>query len=109
MSISRQMRDVLIDHMDDRAVPIAEPMDAVDGLEAWSRRSRRGTIQALVRAGLLRERSRHTFITDAGRCTLAAALADWADAIVRLRGKDALPPLPPTPRQTAERDFPATL
>lgn len=88
--ISRTMRDVLIDHLDCRAVPILRPSDS-SGQDARDRSVRHSVTEALIVRGLLRTDHRYkpqtTIMTEAGRAALAAVLADWAEAIVKAQFK----------------------
>ena len=83
--ISRAMRDVLIEHLEGREVPIVHR--PLKGLEASEASIRRTTIQALINRGLLRtdnrSMSRVTIMTPNGRAVLTEILADWADALER--------------------------
>ena len=96
MSISRQMRDVLIDHIDGAPVEIIRVEIAKgDGLRARDLALRLHTTTALLNRGWLKTRSdrKATLMTDAGRAALAEVLADWADALTRAYYR-VLPPEP---------------
>jgi hypothetical protein len=85
--LSRGQRDVLIAHLDGTPVPIIFPASCSDSFAACEAQGRYQTTMALVTRGFLRTdnklRSTHTMITEDGRNAIAAALADWADALVR--------------------------
>ena len=96
--LSSKMRDVLIDHLDGRAVPIVKPIGAsggaykaVEALAASRDADRSLTIRALLTRGFLKHNSNrakpptHTLITEAGRKELGALLGEYADAILRAR------------------------
>lgn len=78
------MRDVLIEHMDGRKVPVNRKA----GSSYWRTMNSclaRKLIEYRRQRG--KEGTHHpefTVITDAGRSELAKALADWADALVRV-------------------------
>jgi hypothetical protein len=78
-SVSRETRDILIEHIDGPCQVIACGDHA-----ACARLNR---VRGLVSHGLLRwdrpMRPRSSHITDQGRAALAKALADWADALTR--------------------------
>lgn len=90
MTISTQMRDVLIEHLDNQPVAVLIPTDTTDGLEASRRAARLRTTTVLVSAGLLRRKKHHTVITEEGRAMLAKVLGDWADALARAGWNDDL-------------------
>ena len=76
--LSAQMRDVLIEHIDQRC--------AVD-IHDWVRMA---SLRALIDRRLIAFMHEHrslrmveSYITDAGREVLAAVLADYADALIR--------------------------
>ena len=118
--LSSKMRDVLIDHLDGRAVPIVKPIGAsggaykaVEALAASRDADRSLTIRALLTRGFLKHNSNrakpptHTLITEAGRKELGALLGEYADAILRARFEmppagDAVPTLPAPHRRLAE-------
>jgi hypothetical protein len=90
--ISAQMRDVLIEHLDGRPVPIILIWNARSTAESARIHHRSRTVGSLIERGLLRTnrvgsrlRPTHTILTDDGREQLAAALGDWADALSRVR------------------------
>jgi hypothetical protein len=84
--ISRKMRDVLIDHLDGREVPIIHATEA-SGMEARDLALKQHTTSALLHRRLLKIDGklppRTTTITESGRSELCRALADWADALAR--------------------------
>ena len=98
MSISRQMRDVLIDHLDGCGVPIIRTSACNPGLRNFELAARINTTHALLLRRFIRPDEKinptHTYITDSGRAALAAALADWAEALIRA-GYDGDPPAAP--------------
>jgi hypothetical protein len=98
MMISRQMRDVLIDHLDGCGVPIVRTSVVSSGLHNFEIAARFNTTNALLLRRFIRPDKKinptHTFITEAGRKYLAMALADWAEALIRA-GYDGDPPAPP--------------
>jgi hypothetical protein len=88
--VSNAMRDVLIKHLDGAAVPISAPSGSTWNRSAEHDRRRAirfRTTRWLVELKMLRDDGhrppRATTITDKGRAALAAALADWAEALVR--------------------------
>jgi hypothetical protein len=80
---ARDLRDVLIDHLDGAEV---------DWMTAPNKSRRRRALVMLLRAKLIRLRSRYgaaadqrtTTITDFGREALSVLLADYADALTRV-------------------------
>ena len=74
--ISASIRDMLIDHLDGRVVPVDVTI-----------RGRAITLFACLERGFIRydhPPSRYaTVITTLGRAALAEALAEWAEALVR--------------------------
>ena len=103
--LSSNMRDVLIDHLDGREVPIMR-VSELRGFRGAAGGDRLRTTQALLSRGLLKTNGArsasyavqqhqkaptHTTITEAGRRELCALLGEYADAIVRARFE-----LPPT-------------
>jgi len=102
------MRDLLIEHLDNKAVPIVRAVSAKDdGLVAQALAQRCKTMAALLNRGLLRTdgkiRARATIITETGRAELAEALADWADALSRSRWTAGAMPFPPREEDGARR------
>ena len=86
--LTEAMRDVLIEHLDGRAVPVV--VVAKNGLDGPALGRRQQVVQAMVERGYLKQANattRHPFttITDKGRARLSEALANWADALVRAR------------------------
>jgi hypothetical protein len=85
MKLTTGMRDVLIEHID-RPVPIVRA-SILTGAEAHAAATRYKSVGALINSGCLRTdrpaAPRTTIITEVGRAALAAALADWADALAR--------------------------
>jgi hypothetical protein len=79
------MRDVLIEHIDG-PVPIVRACN-MTGIEASAMATRYKSVGALLGRDLLRVdrpcAPRFTIVTEAGRGVLSAALADWADALMR--------------------------
>jgi hypothetical protein len=111
--ISALMRDMLIDHLDDKKVRVVEPGNFA-GLDASKAAIRVQTTNALIARGWVRagpgKHPRFTIITDAGRAALAKLLAEYADALTRAgyraeeRASSAGQTLPPTsglPQRTA--------
>ncbi len=103
--LSSNMRDVLIEHLDGREVPIMR-VSELRGFRGAAGGDRLRTTQALLSRGLLKTNGArstayavqqhqkaptHTMITEAGRRELCALLGEYADAIVRARFE-----LPPT-------------
>ena len=93
------MREVLIEHLDGRRVPVV--VFGHDSLAGPALGRRQLTIHALASRALLRfdgstGRSKYTTITEAGRRVLGVALGDWADALQRARGM--MPPDEPVER-----------
>ncbi len=97
--LSSHMRDVLIDHLDGREVPIMR-VSELQGFRGAAGGDRLRTTQALLSRGLLKTNGArsasyavqqhqkaptHTTITEAGRRELCALLGEYADAIVRAR------------------------
>lgn len=85
--LSVAARDVLIEHIDGRPVPIIVPT-SVDPIDRPAMGCRYKATAALLKRGFLRTdgsgaRPAATVITEAGRMKLASELADWADAIQR--------------------------
>lgn len=70
----RDFRDILIEHLDDKAIPLCWAPDHT--------RRRRLIIKLINRKLLKGDGEGNTLITIRGRDTLAAMLGDWADAIV---------------------------
>jgi len=107
--LSSKMRDVMIDHLDGRAVPIIR-ISELSGVEASRAADRHITTRALLLRGFLKPNSNqtknpvYTLITEKGRAELCALLGEYADAILRARFE--LPPrgdeAPPTSRSLAE-------
>lgn len=64
------------------------------------------TTRALIERGWLRPSRQnfptHTYITEAGRKVLAAALADWAEALIRARFEAPPEPVPVPFMEAAE-------
>ena len=119
--LSSNMRDVLIDHLDGREVPIMR-VSELQGYRGAAGGDRLRTTQALLARGLLKTNGArsasyavqqhqkaptHTTITEAGRRELCALLGEYADAIMRARFEmppsgDGVP-IPPIPhRRLAE-------
>ena len=103
--LSSNMRDVLIDHLDGREVPIVR-VSELKGFRGAAGGDRLRTTQALLARGFLKTNGArssayavqqhqkaptHTTITEAGRRELCALLGEYADAIMRARFE-----LPPT-------------
>jgi hypothetical protein len=89
--LSSNMRDVLIDHLDGREVPIMR-VSELRGFRGAAGGDRLRTTQALLARGFLktdgvqgRRAPVHTTITEAGRAELCALLGEYADALVRAR------------------------
>ena len=84
--LSSNMRDVLIDHLDGREVPVIR-VSELSGIEASRRGDRILTTRALILRGFLKypgSRSKaptHTLITEAGRKELGALPAELMDAL----------------------------
>jgi hypothetical protein len=75
-SVARDLRDVLIEHLDGRQVPVAD-------LLPHSRRRR--TMRTAVTHGLIEHGwPGHTVITERGREELSVLLADYAEALTRV-------------------------
>jgi hypothetical protein len=87
--ITTHQRDLLIDHLDGPAPIVNSPLARREHAANWKTVSaRREALKGLVERGLLRLDMRHrtprtTVMTEKGRAALAAALADWAEALVR--------------------------
>jgi len=84
--ISAFMRDFLIEHLDQKPVPVIQT--TVRGLSASEMVDH--SHRARSRASAIRKRwlritrdDKHTIITEEGRAALAEALGDWADAVAR--------------------------
>ncbi len=110
--LSSKMRDVLIDHLDGRPVPLLRTSE-LSGVEAKRCADRWLTTRSLLLRGFLKHNSNgakaptHTLVTEAGRRELGALLGEYADAIVRARFEmppagDAVPTLPAPHRRLAE-------
>lgn len=86
--ITPAQRDVLINHIDGRAVPLIRSALAFNGAEASRAQLNMMTTSALLRLRMLRTdgkiRPQTTFITEVGRAALVRALADWADAMTKV-------------------------
>lgn len=78
-ALTRDLRDVLIEHLDGKEVPLSS-------VEPKSRRQRTFSVLRTMRMlrGVPEEMPRHTIITDKGRHELAKMLADYADAFLRI-------------------------
>jgi hypothetical protein len=89
MTISKVMRDVLIEHIDGRPVRIKPAKTDRTEHADQQLMVKRKTIHALIERGYLETvvnaKSCDTVITTKGREELCAALADWAEALVAAR------------------------
>lgn len=87
--MNRNMRDLLIEHIDQKPVPIIFCM-SVPPAQRDRLASRYQTLLAASRYGYIKfdrhPAPRTSTITDSGRNALAKVLADWADAICRMEG-----------------------
>lgn len=86
LSISHWKRDVLIEHMDGRRVPVMTAA-SFTGQEAITASRRLVTLNSLLRLGYLSTgnqiKPRYTVITDRGRAVLAKVLAEYAEILHR--------------------------
>lgn len=78
--ISPAQRDILIEHIDGRPISLGKARRSIQ----------RGSINGLIHRGLLKTTKVNkwrieTTITEKGRETLAEALAEYADALIRAR------------------------
>ena len=99
------MRDILIQHVDNRLVPIIQPLSVVDRKERERASQVWKSMVALINRGFIRPdrstrggtvgpgmagpgtdrivRPTHTVITEAGRVALRKVLAEYAEILVR--------------------------
>lgn len=87
--MNRNMRDLLIEHIDQKPVPIIFCM-SVPPMQRDKVANRYRTLLAASRCGYVTfdrcPAPRTSTITEAGRDALAKAIADWADAICKING-----------------------
>ena len=81
--LSPPMRDILLEHVDGRLIPIIRPWSIKDKVEAERASHLMKSQTALLARGLIRSHGRgkptHTVITESGRVALRSVLAEYAE------------------------------